>query len=150
MVNFGTSTTVLLQLSCLPYVQMWKRRKHDAPFLDPPHDYDRDLTTASLARKLSRDLHQTRGDAAATVQVMLGYYKHLSLKSMRVRGSKKLAKDAAKKDRDLIESRIKSELDSDRIVKFEDMVNTTYEQAFIFKFTNFSWPRSGVVSKSIG
>jgi len=36
VIGFGTSTTVLLQLSCLPYVQIWKRRKHDAPFLDPP------------------------------------------------------------------------------------------------------------------
>jgi len=94
LVNYGSTARVLLPLSHLPYVQVFKKREPDAPYLDPPYEYHKCLTESSLARRLTNDLFQARGDSAATVQILLGYYKHLT--SKMTRGSARAAADETK------------------------------------------------------
>ena len=64
LIGHGSSATVLLPLSHLPYVQLYKRRE----------------PSSTVDRRLAMDLYECRGDTSATTQVliMLGYYKWLS------------------------------------------------------------------------
>ena len=57
---------------------------------------------------------------------MLGYCKHLSLKSSK--GTVRKALEKSKSETDLIEKRIKAELASDRIDSFEEMVDRIYRR----------------------
>ena len=81
VLGHGTTTRVLLKLADLPYVQIYQKRCHDAPYLDMSFNFHKRISQAGLAHKLSVSLYESRGDAASTVQVLLSYYKYMAKSS---------------------------------------------------------------------
>ena len=66
MLGYGTSTTTLLKLRDLLCVELFTKRQVGGAFLDPsleccPRWGGEDL----IAKKLSREMHATKGDAVA-------------------------------------------------------------------------------------
>ena len=78
LTGHGDAKKVLLRLSDLPFVQLFQKRETGAPFLDSSDPFDKDLTEATVAKRLAVALFEARGDASSTVQVLLGYYKYKS------------------------------------------------------------------------
>jgi hypothetical protein len=65
---------VLLQLSTLPFVQVYKNRDPGAQFLDPKLEINKYATDPkTVLRQLAQSLHTMRGDSAATVLVMVNF-----------------------------------------------------------------------------
>ena len=75
LIGHGSATTVLLPLSHLPYVQLYKKRGPGLPCLNPAYEYDRDWSSSTLDRQVAMDLDECTGDTTAMTQVLLGYYK---------------------------------------------------------------------------
>ena len=75
LTGHGDAKKVLLRLSDLPFVQLFQRRETGAPFLDSSNMFRKDLTEATIAKRLAVAFFEAKGDASSTVQVLLGYYK---------------------------------------------------------------------------
>ena len=85
LAGHGSSRTILLKFSDLPYVQVYQKRANDAPFIDPSLEFHKNLTQSTLQRRLSEAFCEVKGDASATAQVILGFYKHLSRNTRSIR-----------------------------------------------------------------
>ena len=154
LAGHGDAKKVLLRLSDLPFVQLFQRKETGAPFLDSPDPFDKDLTEATVAKRLAVALYEARGDASLTVQVLLGYYKY---KSQPPRSNNRYKKSSSptpdSQTQDDVSSQeldysgiIRKELDEATISAFESMVDREYHKAFVLKFTSCSCPRSPLVS----
>ena len=79
---------------------------------------------------------QSKGDASATVQVILGYYKHLACNTSNIRPPT----EPPAAFEPLMKTRLEAKLTDTNIQSFDSLVNNAYESAFLLKFTNFSEP----------
>ena len=130
-------------------MQLFQRRESGAPFLDSSDLFTKNLSDATIAKRLAVALSKTRGDASSTVQVLLGYYKCLS--QMRKNPSdvcRKKGKPVLPDETDY-STIIREELDVATITEFESMVEREYKKALISKFTSFACPRSPLVSDMV-
>ena len=119
----GSSVTVPLKLADLPYVQVYKVRNTSKPFIYPSFDFSQSLKEDTLARKLAEAFHETRGDASATVQVMLSYYKHVTVAARRDVRADQIAKSRAVSEvegarESALAQRVLDELNSEKIYFF--------------------------------
>ena len=135
LIGYDAAKRVLLQLSTLPCLQVYKSRDPGAQFLDPALEFNKCATDPKTAsRKLARALHVTRGDSAATVAVMMNYYKTNSLNRQN--------NDVQSN----IQSLLDVEIGGSALELFADAVNAHYEAQMTLKMSDFSDARSHLVS----
>lgn len=71
--GYGRRKTVLLKWEHLPYVEVWRPRPKEEPFID--ESFDLPANEAGQLRKLQRDLHFAKGDPVAYVTILMNYYR---------------------------------------------------------------------------
>ena len=94
------------------------------------------MSDNTLAQRLREDLFETTGDTAATVKVMMAYYKHMFLKVSK-HGPKSRANIHNVPTKDAEQwmcHRMKEELSDERIWKWSLAVNEKYESAIMLKY----------------
>eukprot|EP00986_Skeletonema_menzelii_P013053 scaffold7400_cov122-Skeletonema_menzelii.AAC.2 len=127
--------TFLLRFATLPYVEIYVARKREDPYLDDsigkfPRSQNEDTVLAALTKQL----HATNGDSAATVQVMMGYYKHSCVQLKQQLGQQQQPVDETK----IFDSLISNELTSEKLERFAAMVDNDYKKRMLDLYSNFS------------
>ena len=148
LLGHGDATKVLLKFSDLPFVQVHKMRDADAPFITSSLEQFLELMKEdSVDRKLTQALDEAHGDAAQTVQVMMAYYRR-AVSSRNGAGAPGLAAGATLDNlsNKNLTTLVTEELCSEHITTFASHVDQVYLSELTLRFTNFSAPRSHLVS----
>ena len=142
VLGYGTSTTTLLRLSDLPYVEVFAEREVDGAFLDPSLEFCTIWGGEELlAKKVSREMHATKGDAVAYTQILLNHYKVSAMHAQ-----KKLDVNAALDVNVLLHNKVKAELEHSRIENYAVAIGAAYKAAMEQRFSDFCVPLAFLMS----
>ena len=99
---------------------------------------------------MALDFDQVSGDAFATVQVMMAYYKHTSRAGNRGKlNQSKIQTDNVSENEDAaMAERIQKELESSTLSSFAAKFDSVCKSALVTRFIDFSNPRSKLLSGS--
>jgi hypothetical protein len=130
----------------LPFVKVYKTFDPSAQFLDEALNFNKCATEPkTVSHKLAQALHATREDTAATVSVMMNYYKSNSLK--QTGNTLSITKLSARNN--VVMSDLESEISGSALVFFADAVGAHYEEHMAIKISDFVEARSYLVSNDI-
>ena len=145
MLGYGTSTTTLLRLSDLPYVEVFTEREVDGAFLDPSLEFcTRWGGEELLAKKVSREMHATKGDAVSYTQILLNHYKVSAMHAQ-----KKLDVNAALDVDVLLHNKVKADLEHSRIENYAVAIDAAYKAAMEQRFSDFCVPLAFLMSHDV-
>ena len=127
-------------------MQVYKNQNPGAQFLDPALGFNKYATEPkTVSRKLAQALHAMRGDSAATVSVMMNYYK-ISLLKRTNNTPSTMPPSAQIND---VNRDLEAEINDSAFKLFVDTVDAHYEEQMINTIAEFSEARPYLVSDDV-
>ena len=75
LVDCQKPKNVLIKFKCLPHIQIYRARDNDASALSDEISFPRSNKEATLVTTLVKELHQSKGDSFAYVEILMKYYQ---------------------------------------------------------------------------
>ena len=129
-----------MKFKYLPYIQIYRARDNDASALSNEISFPRSNKETTLVTTLVKELHQSKGDSFAYVEILMKYYQQRTVankKEITALTQKLLAKNKTDSQADadfeetMIRDALANELDDSAIRKFAHSVDKVYEDTMM-------------------